>query len=101
MMLRAPGDYDVFIDDFAEGESRVYGINWLNWLAGASLVGSTIEVETAGANLVATPTQDTLTVQRFRLSGGTAGERYSLVATVTTSTGDTLKASVLVVCRLP
>jgi len=92
-MLRAPGDYDVFIDDFAEGESRVHGINWL---AGASLVGSTIKVETAGANLVATPTQDT--AQRFRLSGGTAGERYSLVAT---STGEVKKTGLRIIAEEP
>lgn len=102
-MLRAPGDYDVFIDDFAEGESRVYGLNWINRLAGASLTESTIEIESPVENdeLTVENTPNTLHVQRIRISGGKANTRYSLVATVKTSSGDTLKASVLVLCKRP
>jgi len=97
-MMRAKRDYDLVIEDFAEGESKVYGINWTGWLDGANITSSEIE---ADQGLTATHVSNTATVQRFRLEDGRAGTNYSLVATVNTSTGDTLKCSLLVVCRLP
>lgn len=99
-MMRSRNDHDLVIDNFAVGESVVYGINWSAWLGNAQIVEAEVAAPD-GSDLIVTGTQNTSAVQRFRLSGGTAGARYTLIATVTTSGGDTLKCSVLVVVRDP
>lgn len=100
-MMRLRRDYDLHIDDFAEGESKAYAINWLGWLDGAQITSSDIEVESDGATLTAVGISNTLNLQRFRLAGGQADKAYALKATINTSSGDTLKCSVLVTCRQP
>jgi len=93
--MRRPDQYDVKIADFAEGESVIYEINWLRWLNGAAIATSQVDPLTDGTLTIDDAgVLDTATQQRFRVSGGTAGQVYQGVATIVTDSGVTLKTSI-------
>lgn len=97
--MRTLDTFDVRIDDFAAGESIIYGIVWGPWLKAASIASSTLELDPNSPQdltLDNAGVQDKVQTQLFRVSGGSAGEVYKALATVLDNLGNTYKVSLLV-----
>lgn len=94
--MRLERDYDAVIR-IAEGEIVTHELNWLGWLGHDTIQAAFIEA----TGLTVTPLGNSITTQSFRIENAVAGERYEMVATITTAGGDTLKASLLVIGERP
>lgn len=98
--MRTRGSFDVLVDDFAEGEDVTYSIDWSHWLDADSINSSSIAPGTQDTLVIAVE-ENTLTEQRFRVSGGVAGDIYHGVASIVTTGGDILKASIRIEVQTP
>lgn len=67
-----------------------YTISWLNWLNGENISAATFTVE---AGLTKGAETNTTTTASVRLSGGTAGNQYTVTCQITTNTGQIAQRS--------
>jgi len=77
-------------------EVKDYGVEWADQLGGATISSSDWTVP-SGITEDDADTDGTATV--IRVSGGTAGQEYTLTNTITTSAGETLQRAIRIRVR--
>ncbi len=83
-----------YVEAKSAGEDQDYTIDWSEELAGAETISTSAFTTPAGLTEVAdTNTTTTSTVQ---ISGGTGGEEYEILCTITTSGSRTYEKTIIV-----
>lgn len=74
---------------------RIYQINWSNWLKGSNTIASS----SWGVpdDLINNVESFTATATQVKISGGTAGSKYTVSNLITTSSGESKKVSFYIV----
>lgn len=78
------------------GEVVHYGINWQPWLRGANIISSSITTTSGDLEIDNDSLPDQPPMQRFTVSGGTPNTTWRGEASVTLSTGETLKVGLVI-----
>lgn len=94
-MFSAAG-FPVYIKD--PGARKDFGINWIDWLAGDTLVSSVWTVP-AGLTNVSSENSFTTTASVAWISGGTLNKRYTLTCRIVTTLGRIEDRSIEILCR--
>lgn len=76
-------------------DSRNYAIDWSAWLTSQNNDTISGTPAWAGGGLTVVSSSNTTTTATAKLSGGTAGQTYTVANTIVTAAGQTIKKSFL------
>ena len=74
-----------------------FTVDWSDWLAVTDTIASV--VWTVGTGLTEEATSNTTTTATIQLSGGTAGETYTVECKITTTNGETDERTFKILCE--